>query len=145
MNLGKTIFAQVMEYLPKHEFHRFVERYDGSYKVQQFSCYDHFLCMAFTQLTYRESLRDTVTCLYAHQSKLYQMGFRGRVVRSTLSHANNTRSWRIYADFARVLIQQAHESSRDEPFAAELSNTVYASYSTTNHIHHIKHRQIHRH
>lgn len=131
MNFGKTIFSQVMEYLPMHEFYRCVERYHGSYKVQEFSCYDHFLCMAFAQLTYRESMRDTVTCLRVHQHKLYHMGFRGRVVRSTLSHANNTRSWRIYADFARVLIQQAHELYRDEPFAVELSNTVYAFDSTT--------------
>jgi len=131
MNSGKTIFAQVMEYLPIHEFHRCVERYDGSYKVQQFSCYDHFLCMAFAQLTYRESLRDTVTCLHAHQSKLYHMGFRGNVSRSTLSYANNTRPWQIYADFACILIQQAQELYRDEPFAVELSNTVYAFDSTT--------------
>jgi len=114
-----------------HEFHRCVERYDGSYKVQQFSCYDHFLCMAFAQLTYRESLRDTVTCLHAHRSKLYHMGFRGRVVRSTLSYANNTRPWRIYAEFARVLIHHAQELYRDEPFAILLSNTVYAFDSTT--------------
>jgi len=131
MNSGKTIFAQVMEYLPIYEFHRCVERYDGSYKVQQFSCYDHFLCMAFAQLTYRESLRDTVTCLHAHQSKLYHMGFRGNVSRSTLSYANNTRPWQIYADFACILIQQAQELYRDEPFAVELSNTVYAFDSTT--------------
>lgn len=131
MNYGKTIFAQVMEYLPMPEFHRCVERYDGSYKVQQFSCYDHFLCMAFAQLTYRESLRDTVTCLCARPSRLYHMGFRSRVVRSTLSYANNTRPWNIYADFARVLIQYAQELYRDEPFAVELSNTVYAFDSTT--------------
>ena len=131
MNLGTTIFAQMMDYLPMHEFHRCVERYHGSYKVQQFSCWDHFLCMAFAQVTYRESLRDIVTCLHVHESKLYHMGFRGHVKRSTLSYANNTRSWHIYADFAQVLIQHAHELYRDDPFAVELSNTVYAFDSTT--------------
>jgi transposase len=131
MNLGKTLFSQVMEYLPMHEFHRCVERYDGSYKVQQFSCWDHFLCMAFAQLTYRESLRDIVTCLSVHESKLYHMGFRGHVARSTLSYTNNTRSWHIYADFAQALIQHAQELYRDDPFAVELSNTVYAFDSTT--------------
>jgi transposase len=131
MNTGQTIFSQVMEHLPMHEFHNCVERYAGSYKVQQFSCWDHFLCMFFAQLTYRESLRDTVTCLNAHRSKLYHMGFRGNISRSTLSYVNNTRSWRIYADFAQVLIRIAHELYRDEPFAVELSNTVYAFDSTT--------------
>ena len=131
MNTGKTIFAQAMDYLPMHEFHRCVERYNGSYKVQEFTCWDHFLSLVFAQLTYRESLRDIVTCLSAHESKLYHMGFRGHVARSTLSYTNNVRPWRIYADFAQVLIQHAQELYRDEPFAVELSNTVYAFDSTT--------------
>ena len=131
MNLGTTVFSQLMDHLPMHEFRRCVERYAGSYKVQSFSCWDQFLCMAFAQLTYRESLRDIVVCLHAQQPKLYHMGFRGRIARSTLSYANNTRDWHIYRDFAQVLIRIAHELYCDEPFGVELSNTVYAFDSTT--------------
>ncbi|MBI3429692.1 MAG: IS4 family transposase [Actinobacteria bacterium] len=132
MNLGATIFSQLMDHLPMHEFRRCVERYAGSYKVQSFSCWDQFLCMAFAQLTYRESLRDIVTCLSAQRPKLYHMGFRSRILaRSTLSYANNTRDWRIYRDFAQVLIGVAHDLYRDEPFGVELSNTAYAFDSTT--------------
>ena len=131
MNQGTTIFAQLLDYLPKEEFRQCVERYDGSYKVQRFSCWNQFLAMAFAQLTYRESLRDIEACLNAQPSKLYNMGFRNRVTRSTLSYANNTRDWRIYRDFGQALVRIAHELYRDEVFGAELSNTVYAFDSTT--------------
>ena len=131
MNQGTTIFTQLLDHLPKEEFRRCVERYDGSYKVQRFSCWNQFLAMAFAQLTYRESLRDIEVCLNAQPSKLYNMGFRNRVTRSTLSYANNTRDWRIYRDYAQELIHIAHDLYRDEPFGVELSNTVYAFDSTT--------------
>jgi len=131
MNTGRTIFSQIMDHVPKHEFNRCVERYRGSYKVQQFSCWDHFLCMAFAQLTYRESLRDIVHCLGAQQSKIYHLGFRSPITRSTLSDANNNRDWRIYADLAAVLTKTAKELYRNEPFSVEIANTVYALDSTT--------------
>jgi hypothetical protein len=131
MNTGRTIFSQIMDHIPMHEFHRCVERYHGSYKVQQFSCWDHFLCMAFAQLTYRESLRDIVHCLGAQQSKMYHLGFRSPITKSTLSYANNTRDWRIYADLAAVLTKTAKELYRDEPFSVEITNAVYALDSTT--------------
>lgn len=131
MNQGKTIFTQLFDHLPKDEFWRCVERYNGSYKVQRFSCWNQFLAMAFAQLTYRESLRDIEACLNAHPTKLYNMGFRNRVTRSTLSYANNTRNWHIYRDFAQALIQIAQELYRNEPFGVELSKTVYAFDSTT--------------
>lgn len=131
MNQGKTIFTQLFDHLPKDEFWRCVERYNGSYKVQRFSCWNQFLAMAFAQLTYRESLRDIEACLNAQPTKLYNMGFRNRVTRSTLSYANNTRNWHIYRDFAQALIQIAQELYRNEPFGVELSNTVYAFDSTT--------------
>ena len=120
-----------MDFIPVHEFNRCVERYDGSYKVQSFSCWNHFLSMAFAQLTFRESLRDIVSCLHSQKSKLFGLGFRGNITRSTLSYANNTRDWRIYADFASVLIKIAKDLYRDEPFGAELENTVYALDATT--------------
>jgi hypothetical protein len=104
MNSGKTIFAQLMEFLPTHEFRKCVKRYNGNYKIKSFSCWDQFLCMAFAQLTYRESLRDIQACLRAFQQKLYHMGIRGKASRNTLAHANQVRDWRIYADFAQVLI-----------------------------------------
>lgn len=131
MNTGRTIFSQVMDYVPMHEFNRCVERYHGTYKVKDFSCWDHFLCMAFAQLTYRESLRDIVNCLGAQQSKLYHLGFRSRITRSTLSYANNTRDFRIYADLAAVLLKTAKELYHDEPFGIEIENAVYALDSTT--------------
>ncbi len=131
MNTGPTVFSQLMELLPLPEFRRCVERYSGEYKVQSFSCLDQFLCLAFAQLTYRESLRDIEACLRAHQSKLYHMGFRGKVSRSTLADANEQRDWRIFADFAQNLIRTARDLYRDEPFGLELSETVYALDSTT--------------
>jgi hypothetical protein len=131
MNAGRTVFAQVMDFIPMHEFQRCVNRYDGSYKVQSFSCWDHFLSMAFAQLTYRESLRDIEACLRAQHTKLYHMGLRSTISRSTLAYANNTRTWRIYADFAQVLIATAKELYRDDEFCIDLTNTVYALDSTT--------------
>jgi Domain of unknown function (DUF4372)/Transposase DDE domain len=131
MNSGRTVFAQLMDLLPLTEFHRCVERYQGNYKVQSFSCLDQFFCLAFAQLTYRESLRDIETCLRAHPSQLYHMGFRGPISRNTLAHANQQRDWRIYADFAHALIAQARALYQDEPFAVELEQTVYVFDSTT--------------
>ena len=131
MNNGRTIFAQLMDLLPLAEFRRCVERYRGDYKVQSFSCLDQFLCLAFAQLTCRESLRDIETCLRAHSRQLYHMGFRGGVSRNNLANANLQRDWRIYADFARVLIAQARALYQHEPFGVELDETVYAFDSTT--------------
>ena len=131
MNSGRTIFAQLMDLLPLPEFRRCVDRYQGDYKVQSFSCLDQFLSLAFAQLTYRESLRDIETCLRAHQPQLYHMGFRGAVSRNTLANANQQRDWRIYADFARLLIAQARALYQHEPFGVELDQTVYAFDSTT--------------
>ena len=98
MNTGRTVFSQVMEFLPLQEFRKCVERYQGNYKVISFSCMDQFLCMAFAQLTYRDSLRDMEACLRSMQTKLYHMGFRGSISKSTLADANENRDWRIYAD-----------------------------------------------
>jgi len=131
MNTGKTIFSQLMDYLLMYEFRRCVKTYRGNYKVKNFSCLDQFLCMTFAQLTYRESLRDIETCLRAMQNKLYHMGIRGRVSRSTLADANENRDWRIYADFAQVLIHIARDLYSDEQFGVELEDTVYALDSTT--------------
>lgn len=107
MNQGKLVFAQVMEHLPLTTFRRCVARYQGEYKVKSFSCLDQFLCMAFAQLTYRESLRNIEACLRAQASKLYHMGIRGSVARNTLANANAVRDWRIYAQFAQHLIGSA--------------------------------------
>jgi len=131
MNTGKTIFAQVMDFLPLKKFRKCVKRYRGNYKLKSFSCFDQFLCMAFAQLTYRESLRDIETCLRSMKNKLYHMGIRSQVSRNTLSNANNTRDWRIYADFAQVLIQSARDLYLNDDFGIELKNTVYALDATT--------------
>ena len=131
MNSGKTLFAQLMEFVHIHNFRQCVERYRGNYKIKSFSCWDQFLCMAFAQLTYRESLRDIQACLRAAQPKLYHMGIRGGVSRNTLANANKTRDWRIYADFAQVLIREARRLYANENFGVELKNTVYALDSTT--------------
>jgi len=120
-----------MDFLPLSEFRRCVARYQGDYKVRGFSCLDQFLCLAFAQLTYRESLRDIETCLRALQPKLYHMGIRGRVARSTLADANESRDWRIVADFAQVLITIAKPLYATEPFGVDLAATVYAFDSTT--------------
>jgi hypothetical protein len=128
---GRTVFAQLMDVVPRRAFERCVTRYDGNRRVRAFSCYDQFLCLAFAQLTYRESLRDIETCLRALQPKLYHAGLRGRVSRSTLADANETRDWRIYADFAQTLIHRARRLYCDEPFAVELAQTAYAFDATT--------------
>jgi len=119
-----------MEFLPTHEFRKCVKRYNGNYKIKRFSCWDQFLCMAFAQLTYRESLRDIQACLRASQQKLYHMGIRGKVSRNTLAHANQVRDWRIYADFAQVLIGIARELYINENFGVELDQTAYALDAT---------------
>jgi len=131
MNTGKTIFSQIMEFLPLYEFHKCIQRYHGEYKVQSFSCLDQFLCMAFAQLTYRESLRDIESCLRFMQPKLYHMGLRSQVSRNTLANANNQRDWHIYADLAQVLIHRARKLYLNEPFGIELEQTVYALDATT--------------
>jgi hypothetical protein len=131
MNSGKTIFAQLMDFLPIYEFHQCVQRYHGHYKMKSFSCWDQFLCMAFAQLTYRESLRDIEACLRSTQPKLYHMGIRGKVSRNTLAHANQVRDWRIYADFAQILITRARRLYAHDSFGVELNQTAYALDSTT--------------
>ena len=131
MNSGKSIFAQLMDFLPAKAFRRCVKRYKGDYKLKSFSCWDQFLCMAFAQLTYRESLRDIEACLRAQQTKLYHLGIRGQVSRNTLAHANSVRDWRIYADFAQVLITRARVLYADDSFGVELAQTVYALDTTT--------------
>lgn len=131
MYSGKLVFAQIMEHLPLHTFRRVVSRYDGEYKVKSFSCLDQFLCMAFAQLTFRESLRDIQTCLRAQKSKLYHLGIRSTVARNTLSNANAVRDWRIYADFAQSLIAIARPLYADESLGFDLNNTVYALDTTT--------------
>jgi len=131
MNSGKSIFSQLMDFLPTYEFRQCVERYQGNYKLKSFSCWDQFLCMAFAQLTYRESLRDIEACLRAQQTKLYHLGIRGQVSRNTLAHANSVRDWRIYADFAQVLITRARALYVDDHFGVELAQTVYALDATT--------------
>ena len=131
MNSGKSIFAQLMDFLPSKSFQRCVKRYQGDHKLKTFSCWDQFLCMTFAQLTYRESLRDIEACLRAQQTKLYHLGIRGKVSRNTLAHANSVRDWRIYADFGQVLISRARVLYADESFGVELAQTVYALDATT--------------
>ena len=131
MNTGKLVFAQVMAHLPLTTFRRCVARYDGEHKVKHFTCLDQYLCMAFAQLTYRESLRDIEACLRSQAAKLYHMGFRSTVARNTLANANSVRDWRIYADFAQSLISIARKLYAEEPFGVDLSNTVYALDATT--------------
>ncbi len=131
MHTGKLVFAQLMEYLPLHTFRRCVSRYPSRYPTLTFSHLDQFLCMAFAQLTYRESLRDIETCLRAHSAKLYHLGIRGGIARSTLADANETRDWRIYQDFALSLIQTARRLYAEDSFGLELKHTVYALDSTT--------------
>lgn len=131
MNTSKTVFSQIMDFLPWRTFRRRVESYKGNYRIKNFTCTDQFLCMAFAQLTFRESLRDIEACLRSLKNKLYHIGIRGKVSRSTLADANNTRDWRIYADFAQVLIHKARDLYLDDDFGVELDNTVYALDSTT--------------
>jgi len=131
MYTGRIVFSQLMDFLPKHEFHECVRRHRGNYRVRSFSCLDQFLCMAFAQLTYRESLRDIETCLRAMRPKLYHAGIRGRVARSTLAEANEKRPWQMYADFAQVLIGRARTLYTQEDFGVALEQTAYAFDSTT--------------
>ena len=131
MNKGRTIFAQVMDHIPVQEFQKCVIRYGGDHNRRGFSCWDQFLCLAFAQLTYRESLRDIEACLRSVGSKLYHTGFRGKVSRSTLADANETHDWCIYADFAQVLIHIARPMYASESLGFDLDNTVYALDSTT--------------
>ena len=131
MNCGRTIFAQLMDSAPIHEFRKCVARYNGNHKIKAFSCWDQFLCMAFAQLTYRQSLRDIEACLRFFDSKLYHVGIRGKVSRSTLAEANERRSYRNFADFAQTLICIARGHYADEDFGVELKHTVYALDSST--------------
>ena len=131
MNQGRVIFTQIMDFLPMHEFRACVKRHRGHHKVQTFSCFDQFLSMAFAQLTFRDSLRDIETCLRSFQPKLYHAGFRGKISRSTLAYANETRSWKIYADFAQILIHRARSLYAADRFDVDLQATAYAFDSTT--------------
>jgi len=131
MYQGQTVFSQVMDFLPKKKFRQCVNRYDGNYRVRSFKCYNQLLCMAFAQLTYRESLRDIECCLRAMREKLYHMGIRGKVSRSTLADANEVRDWRIYSDFAQILIHEARRLYAEDDFGLELNDTVYALDSST--------------
>lgn len=131
MHTGKLVFAQVMEPAPWHTFRRLVTKYRGDFNVRRFSCLDQFLCMAFAQLTYRESLRDIEACLRAQPAQLYHLGIRGKVSCSALADANESRDWRIYAEFAQALIRIARPLYVHEPLAIDLSETVYALDATT--------------
>src|SRR5216684_1249957 len=131
MNLGRTVFSQLISHLPDREFRRCVERYRGDYRLRGFSCWDQFLCMAFAQFTYRESLRDIEACLRSSPDKLYHMGIRGRVSRSTLADANETHDWRIFADFAQRLTAIARPLYVHDPIGVDLDQSLYALDSTT--------------
>ena len=131
MYVGKLVFAQLMDFLPLHTFRRCVARYPSNYPTKTFSHLDQYLCMAFAQLTFRESLRDIEVCLRAHESKLYHLGIRGHVARSNLADANEKRDWQIYRDFANVLIVEARRLYAGDAFAVDLENTVYALDTTT--------------
>src|SRR5271163_4917227 len=131
MNTGRTVFSQLIEYLPHQEFQKCVARYGGGRYLKNLSCWDQYLAMAFAQLTYRESLRDIEACLRSVSGKLYHMGFRGKVARSTLADANESRDWRIYADFAQVLIAVARPLYANDPIGIDLDHSLYALDSTT--------------
>ena len=131
MHTGQTVFSQLLDFLPKKQFDRCVRRYRGNHRTKTFSCFDQYLCMAFAQITYRQSLRDIETCLRAMQPKLYHCGIRGNVSRNTLANANENRDWRIYADFAKVLIDKARTLYANEDFGIQLNREVYALDSTT--------------
>ena len=131
MYFGKIIFSQIMDHLPSFHFRHCVERYRGDYKVTNFKCLDQFLTMAFAQLTYRESLRDIEVCLRAQKNKLYHMGIRSNISRNTLANANEVRDWRIYADFAQILIRMARRLYANDSFGVELKETVYALDAST--------------
>jgi hypothetical protein len=131
MNSGQTVFRQLLQFLPRHDFNQCVRRYDGDYRAKSFSTFDQFLCLAYAQMSGRESLRDIETCLNSHREKLYHVGFRGSVSRSTLADANERRDWHIFQDFGQVLIRMAQQLYHDEPFALELDQPLYAFDSTT--------------
>lgn len=130
MNQGKTVFSQIMDFLPMNKFRRCIDRYGGNCRVRSFTCFDQFLCMAFAQLTYRESLRDIECCLRAMNEKLYHMGIRGKISRTTLADANEKRDWHIYSDFAQILIHHDRKLYADDDFGLELQETVYALDAT---------------
>jgi hypothetical protein len=131
VNSGRTVFSQILDHLPWYEFQKCVARYRGDYQQKSFSCWDQYLAMAFAQLTYRESLRDIEACLRSMSGKLYHAGFRGRVARTTLADANESHDWRIYADFAQVLIGIARPLHAHDPISVELDQSLYALDSTT--------------
>jgi len=131
MHTGRIVFSQLIDFLPKKQLDRCVRRYRGNHRIKTFSCFDQYLCMAFAQITYRQSLRDIETCLRAMQPKLYHCGIRGNVSRNTLANANEHRYWRIYADFAQILISKARTLYADEDFGIQLNREVYALDSTT--------------
>ncbi len=131
MNQGRTVFSQLISFLPDREFRRCVERYRGDLRLRDFTCWNQYLAMAFAQLTYRESLRDIEACLGSLQGKLYHLGFRGKVARSTLADANESRDWRIFADFAQRLIITARRLYASDPMGVDLDQSLYALDSTT--------------
>ena len=131
MHTGRIVFSQLLDFLPKKQFDRCVRQYHGNHRIKTFSCFDQYLCMAFAQITYRQSLRDIEACLRAMQPKLYHCGIRGNVSRNTLANANEHRDWRIYADFAQVLIGKARTLYANEDFGLQLNREVYALDSTT--------------
>jgi transposase len=131
MNSGKTVFAQILQHVSRYEFNKCVTKYNGNYRIRTFPCYDQFLCLAFAQLTYRESLRDIETCLNSHREKLYHVGFRGQISRSTLADANERRDYRIYQEFGYYLIGRAQKLYQHENLAVELTQSLYALDSTT--------------
>ena len=131
MHGGRTVFSQLLDVLPKRQFDQCVRRYRGNHRVKTFSCFDQYLCMAFAQITHRQSLRDIEACLRAVQPKLYHCGIRGKVSRNTLANANEHRDWRIYADFAQILISKARALYANEDFGMQLDREVYALDSTT--------------
>ena len=131
MNQGRSVFSQLISFLPDREFRRCVERYQGDIRLRGFSCWDQYLAMAFAQLTYRESLRDIEACLRSMQGKLYHLGFRGKVARSTLADANESHDWRIFADFAQILIAIARPLHARDPIGVDLEQSLYALDSTT--------------
>lgn len=134
MNSGKIVFSQIMDFLPLHEFRKCVKRYQGDYRIKKFSCLDQFLCMAFAQLTYRESLRDVEVCLRSMKNKLYHMGIRSQISRTTFAKANEMRDWRIYADFAQTLMQRAKDLYINEKFELDIKEAIYALDSSTIHL-----------
>jgi hypothetical protein len=130
MNQDQMVFSQIMDFLPIYEFHKCVRRYNGDYRVKNFTCWNQFLCLAFAQLTYRESLRDIESCLNSMSNRLYHMGFKGKVTRTTLADANENRPWHIYADFAQILINRARKLYLNDELSMDLEQTVYALDST---------------